>query len=119
MQIQKKMRTKFSQKFWRQWIQMKLGEKKPTAAKPAASGTGGARQRKNQNGAGNAAAHKCPSSDEVKLWSKFPLSSKSKVNIWRIAQHQLCMDRERAEVQHRPKTMHLGCPEIACKFDHI
>lgn len=95
------------------------GGKKTTAAKPAASGTGGARQRKNQNGAGNAAAHKCPSSDEVKLWSKFPLSSKSKVNIWRIAQHQLCMDRERAEVQYRPKTTHLGCPEIACKFDHI
>ncbi|CAN0089609.1 unnamed protein product, partial [Bubo scandiacus] len=41
-----------------------IGEK-ITAAKPAASGTGGARQRKNQNGAGNAAAHKRPSSDEV------------------------------------------------------
>lgn len=70
-----------------------------TATKPAASGTGGARQRKNQNGAGNAAAHRCSSSDEVKLWSKFPLSSKSKVNICGIAQHQLCVDRERAEVQ--------------------
>lgn len=58
-----------------------IGEKNNTAAKPAAFGTGGARQRKNQNGAGNAAAHKHPSSDEVKLWSKFPLSTQSKVNI--------------------------------------
>lgn len=98
---------------------MKLGGKNNTAAKPAASGTGGARQRKNRNGSGNAAAHKCPSSDEVKLWSKFPFPSKSKVNIWEIAQHQLCMDRERAEVQYRPETMHLGCPEIAPKFSHI
>lgn len=54
-----------------------IGGKNSTAAKPDASGTGGARQRKNQNGAGNAADHKCPSSDEVKLWSKFSLSSKS------------------------------------------
>lgn len=59
----------------------KIGEKNNTVAKPAASSTGGARQRKKQNSAGNAAAHKHPSSNEVKLWSKFPLSLKHKVNI--------------------------------------
>lgn len=64
---------------WREEVQVKWG-KSNTAAKPAASSTGGVRKRKKQNGAGNAAAHKHSSSDEVKLWSKFPLYLKSKVN---------------------------------------
>lgn len=76
MQIQK-MWIRFSGGNGFKWN----GEKSITAAKPAASSTGGVRLRQKQNGAGNAAVHKRSSSDEVKLWSKFPLSSKSKVNI--------------------------------------
>lgn len=98
---------------------MKLGGGNGTAAKPDASSTGGARQRKNQNGAGNPAAHKCPSSDEVKLWNKFPLSSKCKVNILGISPQELCTVRDRAEVWYRPVTMHLVCPETAPNFSHI